>query len=447
MRLPDALAERLDQLVATAQTEERMPSVSAAVFRDGEVLWRRAIGLADVERGERATSEHAYRIGSITKTFTAVCILQLRDALVLELDDPLRTHIPEAPAGPTVADALSHLSGLQREPPGDIWETLAPPSREELLAELEDAERVLRPGEAWHYSNLVFGLLGEIVARRSDHGYEEALRTRVLEPLGLARTSFDPPGPRATGYLVDPYSDRVTVEPDLATEGPTAAMGWLWSTVDDLARWADFLATGRDGVLTRETLDEMTRVRAMVDQDAWTRGWGLGLALYRRGDRVFTGHGGAMPGHVAGVYVHRPERTGAAVLVNSSAGADPETLGLDLAEAVLDALPRTPDPWHPDEGAPPRVAPMLGRWWSEGSEVILTWRGGRLRLELVDGPVGRSVSWLVPDGEDRWRIVEGRELGEALRVVRDGAGTPTKLYVATYPLTRTVSAFGDSASA
>ena len=188
------LRDTLDRILATAQAEQRIPSVSAAVFRDGEVVWRSALGSVDLGRGEDATTEHAYRIGSITKTFTAVCILQLRDAMVLDLDDSLRTHIPEAPVGLTIRDALAHLSGLQREPPGEIWETLTPPSREELLGGLEDAERVLRPGEAWHYSNLAYGLLGEVVMRRCEGGYEEALRSRVLEPLGLGRTGFDPTG-------------------------------------------------------------------------------------------------------------------------------------------------------------------------------------------------------------------------------------------------------------
>jgi CubicO group peptidase (beta-lactamase class C family) len=445
--LPDGLVDRLERLVATAQSEQRIPSVSAAVFRDGDVLWRAALGSADAERGEEATPEHAYRIGSITKTFTAVCILQLRDAMVLGLDDPLRTHIPEAPPGPTVADALSHLSGFQREPPGEIWETMIPPTREELLGGLEDAERVLRPGEAWHYSNLAFGLLGEVVARRTEGEYEPALRARVLEPLGLARTGFEPQPPSATGYFVDPYSDRVTVEPDPDVKGPVAAMGWLWSTVDDLARWADFLATGHDGVLARETLDEMARARTMADPAAWTLGWGLGLELYRRGERVFAGHGGAMPGFLAGVCIHRPERTGAAVLCNTSTGADPEKLALDLAEAALDELPRAPEPWRPDGGAPADVAPMLGRWWSEGNELVLSWQGGRLRLEVVDGPPGRRVSWLRQEGDDRWRIEEGRELGELLRVVRDDGGAPAKLYVATYPLTRAPTPFAEDASA
>ena len=443
---PEALADRLERIVATAQAEQRAPSLSAAVFRDGDVLWRRALGSADVAAGEDATSGHAYRIGSITKTFTAVCVLQLRDAMVLDLDDPLRTHIPEVSGGPTVRDALSHLSGLQREPPGDIWETLQPPTREGLLAGLEDVERVLRPGEAWHYSNLAFGLLGEIVARRNEGGYEGALRARLLEPLGLTRTEIEPSGPRTTGYYVDPYSDRVTVEAELPVEGPIAAMGWLWSTVDDLVLWADFLATGRDGVLAVETLDEMSRVQTMADQGRWSLGWGLGLELYRRGDRVFAGHGGAMPGFLAAVCVHRPERTGAAVLFNTGAGARPEALALDLAEAALEELPRLPGLWRPDDGAPDDVAPMLGRWWSEGSELVLSWSGGRLRLELVDGPAGRNVSWLTLESDDRWRIVEGRELGEILRVVRDDAGAPTKLYVATYPLTRAPAAFADEPS-
>ena len=124
----------------------------------------------------------------------------------------------------------------------------------------------------------------------------------------------------------------------------------------------------------------------------------------------------------------------------------PERLALDLAEAVLEELPRAPELWRADDGPPDDVAPMLGRWWSEGSELVLSWQAGRLRLEVVDGPPGRSVSWLRREADDRWRIVEGRELGELLRVVREEGGAPVKLYVATYPLTRARAAFADNAS-
>jgi hypothetical protein len=184
----------------------------------------------------------------------------------------------------------------------------------------------------------------------------------------------------------------------------------------------------------------------MVDEAAWSLGWGLGLKLFRRGERVYVGHDGAMPGFLAAVCVHRPERTGAAVLCNTGAGARPEQLSLDLAEAVLAESERAPEPWRPDDGAPGDVAPLLGRWWSEGHELVLSWQGGRLRLELVDGAAGRNVSWLTREKDDRWRIVEGRELGELLRVARDDAGEPVKLYVATYPLTRAPAAFAPDVS-
>jgi hypothetical protein len=153
-----------------------------------------------------------------------------------------------------------------------------------------------------------------------------------------------------------------------------------------------------------------------------------------------------MPGFLAALCVHRPERTGAAVLVNTSAGAAPDTVALDLTEATLDALPRVPELWRSDDGVPDDVVPLLGRWWSEGSELALTWHGGRLRLEAFAYPEDRNVSWLTREGDDRWRIVDGRELGELLRVVLDGSGAVAKLYVATYPLTRAPTAFGESAS-
>lgn len=439
---PDALLARLDTMLATEQARQRMPSVSACVFRDGNVIWQRALGVADVRSGEAATADHAFRIGSITKTFTAVAIMQLVVAGEVELDASLRAYLPEAPAGPTIRMALTHLAGVQRETPGVDWETMQPPTRAELLAGLAEAELVVPPGRLWHYSNLVFAVLGEIVARAGGSTYAEVLRARVLDPLGLGRTRLRPEGPCATPYFVEPYSDGVRVEPDPEVTELTGAAGWLWSTSGDLARWGSFLAGGDAAVLGGEWLEEMARVHAMVDEERWTVGWGLGLELFRRGDRVFAGHEGAMPGFLASLVVQRAERTGAAVLTNSGAQVDTKGLALDLAEAALDALPRVPAPWVPDGGAPAGLEPLLGRWWTEGEEMVLSYRGGRFQAELVGGPEGRSVSFLEPAGEDRWRVVEGREHGELLRAVRDADGVVRKLFFASYPLTREPSTFG-----
>lgn len=419
-----------------------MPSVSACVFRDGEILWERVLGVADVAGARPATSDDVYRIGSITKTFTAVLIMQLVAAGRVELEAPLRTYLPEAPVGPTVRMALSHLTGVQREPPGEIWETMQPLSREALIGGLEDAELVLGPGEQWHYSNLVFALLGEIVMRLTGERYADVLQRCILDPLGLTRTTLSPAEPKASPYYVDPYTDTVRDEPDPEVTDSTAAAGWLWSTPADLARWGAFLADGNAAVLPKTLLDRMARVQTMVEEESWSVGWGLGLELYRRGDRILVGHGGAMPGFLAGLVVHRAERTGAAVLTNTGAEAAPERLALDLAVAALDALPRTPALWMPAGPPPAELDGILGPWWTEGEEIVLSLRGGRFRGELVGGTPGRNISWFEPGGVDRWRVVEGRECGELLRAVRGDDGTVTKLYFATYPLTRAPSTFG-----
>jgi hypothetical protein len=179
----------------------------------------------------------------------------------------------------------------------------------------------------------------------------------------------------------------------------------------------------------------------MVDHEGWTVAWGTGLELYRRDDHVFVGHGGAMPGHLAGLAVNRKTRIGAAVLTNSGAGPSPEKLAIDLAVAAIEALPQAADAWQPGDAAPPEIEPLLGRWWIEGHEMVFAWRQGRLEAKMVDGPPGRDTSYFAPDGEDRFRSVEGRERGELLRVVRDAEGGIEKLYFATYPLSRNPSTF------
>ena len=440
--MPERLAAELDAIVAAAQSERRLPSLNAAVFRDGDILWQRALGVADVESGDEATPEHAYRIGSITKTFTAVCVLQLRDAGAVDLDAELHTYVEEVPAGATLRQALAHLSGLQREPPGEIWETLVTPSRAELVASLQEAERVLAPGDHWHYSNLAFAVLGELVARVAGTGYTAYLGERVLDPLGLGRTMFTPAAPVAKGYYVDPYSDLAHPEADPELRDSTAALGQLWSTTGDLAAWGTFLARGHDAVLDAATLDEMARVQTMADPVHWTVGWGLGLELYRSGERVLAGHGGAMPGYLAGLAVDRGDCTGAVVLASASTRAKAEELAVDLVLAAGEALPRPPVLWRPDGGPPAEVVPLLGDWWIEGDPLVISFRDGRLQAELVTGSPDRNVSWFAQETPDRFRVVEGRERGELLRVVRDESGEVVKLYLATYPVTRAPMVFG-----
>ena len=113
--ISERLAACLDRLVCGLQREKRLPSISAAVLRDGELIWEKAVGAADVEAGVEATPDTQYRVGSITKMFTAAAIMQLRDAGKLDLEDTLDRHVEGAAHTPTIRRMLSHASGLQRE--------------------------------------------------------------------------------------------------------------------------------------------------------------------------------------------------------------------------------------------------------------------------------------------------------------------------------------------
>jgi CubicO group peptidase (beta-lactamase class C family) len=440
----ERLTEELGRLLRESQAQERLPSVTAAVFRGGEVAWSEALGLADVATGEEVTPDHQYRIGSITKTFTAVAIMQLRDAGKLHLDDPLGRHVPESlHEGPTIRRVLAHRSGLQRETPGEVWETMESPALDELLGLLDRTELVLPAGTAWHYSNLGFTLLGEVVARCSGQAYEDYVSERLLEPLGLTRTTWVAAPPVARGYFVDPYADLVHPERFDVDLRSSNSAGGLWSTCGDLCRWGAFVTEPDPAVLDPKTVEEMHALQVMADPERWTLGWGLGLSLFRKGSRILGGHNGGMPGHVTYLSYARRERVGSALLVSSSAPSPAlGELGLELTDRAADAL-ATPDvPWRPAGAPPAELAGVLGRWWSEGQEFVFSWRDGRLEARWALAAPELEPAVFEPDGPDGYRVLSGRERGELLRVVRDANGTVTRLYWATYPMTRSPEVFG-----
>lgn len=219
--LPSALSASLRRKVSEAQRQWRAPSVTVRVVRDNEVLLDVSAGSADLGEDGRADPpllaagpDVQYRMGSITKTFTAVLLLQARDAGLLDLDDRLDAHLDLPAHGAlSLRRMLCHLSGVQREPVGDVWETLQGPDLPALIAGLAEAEAVLLPHERWHYSNLAYALLGQVVAQVRSETWAEALRHNILEPLGLHRTTLEPSAPAARGYFTDPYADRLLPEP------------------------------------------------------------------------------------------------------------------------------------------------------------------------------------------------------------------------------------------
>jgi CubicO group peptidase (beta-lactamase class C family) len=428
--------------VVTAQRTWRSPGVSVGVVREGALVWSAHVGSARLgSQPAPATDDTQFMIGSVTKTFTALTVMSLRDEGLLSLDDALETYVPGTKhARVPLRQMLAHASGLQREPVGNIWESLVAPERDEFLAGLEEAEQVLPAHHAFHYSNLAYGLLGQVVERVTGRGWEHVVRERVLEPLGMDRTGLTPADDRALGYQVDPYAGTASEEP-LFTLNATAPLGGLWSTVADMARYAAYVANPDDRVVRPETVEEMCRPIIMTDVDGWSGAYGLGFGMGRRGDRVYVGHGGAMPGFLTGLRVRRKDGVGAIVFANATSGALTLGLATDLVEAVVDAEPALTAAWVP-ETAQPALTELLGLWWSEGSPITFFVRGGELWSRLADDePL--SETRYAAEGTDRFRAVAGRERGEVLEVVRAADGSVDKLYFATYAVTRAPLAFAD----
>jgi CubicO group peptidase (beta-lactamase class C family) len=254
------------------------------------------------------------------------------------------------------------------------------------------------------------------------------VRQRLLEPLGLARTAFDPDGQAAKGYLVKPYVEGVWDEAPVQT-GAWIAAGQMWGTVRDLCRWAAFLAEPDESVLAKRSAEEMRTVQSIADHERWSAGYGLGLQLFRDGERIVAGHTGSMPGFIAFMGIAPADRIGCAVLTNEST-ARTGALALKVIATAVEQWPVPPKQWRVEEPPPAELERLLGIWYMEGSQLVFRWRDGRLEAQFADALEWEPPAVLEPGDDGRWRIVSGWEHGETLRVEDD------RLVLGGYPVTR-----------
>jgi CubicO group peptidase (beta-lactamase class C family) len=420
----------VDSIVDRTQAATGTPSLVAAVVRDGVVAHVSAAG--QIPGPVRDTQ---YRLGSITKSLTAATVLGLRDAGRLDLDDAVAAHLPAVDLpGVRLRHLLGHASGLQREPDGLWWERNPGGSLDQLIARVSRHKLAFGRYERFHYSNLAYGLLGGIVAHLTVGTWWDAVRTRMLLPLGMDRTSYQPSEPYARGFVVHPLDGTLREEPR-ADAGAMAPAGQLWSTVDDLARFAAALGGFHPAVLPASAVDEMASPVVIADPESWTQGYGLGLQLWRSGERVYIGHTGSMPGYLAVVVVHRASATAVVAFAGSYTlpGTGIGRLGVTILDEVLNAQPVRPAPPAPaGEPAPRDVAPLLGIWWWMGRQHTVRWEADTL---VVAAP---TEQWrFTAEGPDRWRGHTGEQAGEILTVLRSPAGEVDGLDIATFVFRRT----------
>ncbi|MFD3402493.1 serine hydrolase domain-containing protein [Kribbella sp. NPDC058693] len=428
MSLRSDTAAALYAEIAAAQSEGKLPSVNGGVLRDGALVWTGARGRF-ATAGEAAPGPDVqYRIGSITKTLTAVLVLQCRDDGLLSLNDAVGKHLPGIAFGDrTIRHLLAHSGGMNAEPEGPWWERNPGVSFDELTAAMDESQAAGPADRRHHYSNLGYALLGEIVARLRGSSWIELAQERILDPLEMRRTTYFPSTPAAEGFSVHPFSGQLVPEPAYDS-GAMAPAGQLWSTIEDLARYASFWIDPVPEVLSRESVEEMAAPVASDPREGLTASYGLGLRLIADDPHLLIGHTGSMPGFLAGLFVDRVRRIGAVTLGNATYGRV-ASLAPDLVRILAAYEPPIAQEWVPE----PTLAQgtdLLGHWYWGNTPLTISVSAGILQLS------GGLTTRLSPLGPDVYQGRDGYLAGEKLRVVRDGDSI-SHLDIATFVLTRT----------
>jgi CubicO group peptidase (beta-lactamase class C family) len=442
------LASKYEAVAAAFVKENRLPGAAVGIVHDGELAWAGGVGFADRASRRPSDPKTLYRIASITKTFTATAIMQLRDEGKLALDDPAVSFLPElesaqSPLGPieslTIRRMLSHESGLQSEPPGTNWSDVVyedDPGR--TLARATEIATRVPVHTQWKYSNLAYQLLGEIVSRVSATPYPKYIRSKLLRPLGMTATSLDPlparlRARRATGYEPRFLSDELDLAPQEVNV--FGAEGGLWSCVEDLARWLSCQLADDPKVIAKQTLSEMHKARYLTDEE-WTNAWCIGWYARRREDVVWVMHSGGYYGFITNACFEPKEKVAAIALVNGIGNATELALqlGTIAREAVYEAAPAIEIP----EPLPEAWRPFVGLYTAPhfGTVIRVEWLDGKLTALDPDAPTWKPTL-AATDDPDVFTIEPGfRESGELARFERGKDGRVVSVFFAVARLQR-----------
>ena len=432
--LPEAVIAEITERLTTAVEQQRLPGLAVGIVSGKNLIWHGGFGLVDLASGRHPDADTLFRVASITKTFTSAAILKLRDAGLLSLDDPLEKHLPEISGaranggsvrGITLRRMLAHRAGLSTEAPLPCWDALRFPSREALLESIPQIEVVIAHGSAFKYSNLAFGLLGEVIARLSGRPYFEYMRSQILQPLGLESTAFELNDQQrerfAVGYSPSSYEDDLHPAPEVPLNG-LSACGGLYSSVRDLSRWIGLqFQTGTDSddnaqILAGRTIEEFHRPQYL--EPDWSMGYCLGWRAQRSGDRVYHGHGGGIYGFASQILFSKPHEMGVICLAN----VWPQPPLPALASGILDVLVASGEESQPARRpirpTPPELRELLGSYAAgPGIGLNVEYRGDSLCLVATsDVSYDLHVPATLEPTENPWEFLirGGRGSGEAV---------------------------------
>ena len=336
---PDLLA-KVDAVVAARLAKPPAVGFSVAIARGGEVLVEKGYGKADLEFDAPADAHTMFRIGSVTKQFTAALIVRAARDGKLSFADELGKHVPEFPLQGkrvTIEQLLDHTSGIPSYTDvGEAWQKLWPMelSHAELLALVADKPFDFEPGTEFRYNNTGYYLLGMVLEKVHGKSYAKVVADELAKPLGLRRLRYDSNGDliknRAQGYTV--RNGRLANDEPLGMSQPGAA-GALLANAGDLVRWSMALAGGK--VVTPEDYARMCKPTVLPDGS--NTGYGFGLVVTELLGQRAVHHGGGIHGFNSAL-IHLPGPDLHVAVVSNLEQASSERLAKDLLKSVL-AIP------------------------------------------------------------------------------------------------------------
>jgi CubicO group peptidase (beta-lactamase class C family)/D-alanyl-D-alanine dipeptidase len=408
------VTETLSRFIQNEMQDKKLPAFSIALVDDQKVIWAQGFGYADPDKKSVATAETVYRIGSVSKLFTDIGVMQLVERGQLDLDAPVQKYLPEFhPHNPfgtpiTMRQLMSHRSGLLREPPIGNYFDPSELSLAAMVQSLNDTTLVYAPETHAKYSNAGVAVVGYLLEKQSGQPFATYLRQAVLDPMGLRNSAFQP-RPELVQELAKAYMWSYD---GLSFQAPTfelgmAPAGCMYSTVLDLARFESVLFNQGRGpnaqVLKPETLQKMWTPQ--FAQPGATSGYGIGFRISQLEGHREIGHGGAIYGFATQLAALPDEKLGVVTVTTIDAAnavtshVAQEALQLMLAAKQRSSLPEIP-------AATPisseHTRQLAGRYGQGEDTLDLTARNGELFMLRTAG------------GEE----VRLRQLGDSL--IEDG---------------------------
>lgn len=302
--IPQHTLDFIDSWLELTTTWEETTGLAVAIMHKGKIVFDKTYGIANVEKKMPLTSDHAYRVASQSKVFTATAIMQLQENGKLRIDDPVIAHLPwlkdhkdERWKLATIRQLLSHSAGVMRDGESSgFWSLQASfPSEDELKKEVLGRGLVLEPNTKLKYSNIGYGILGMVIQKASGKSYGDYVRKHIIEELGLDFTApdIDDRLNMATGYSRRNLARKRFAFPQVATDALAPATGFC-SKPSDLCVFFDALKIGSGKLLSDASKREMQRKQWDIAKE--DDSYGLGMDIGERSGYELVGHSGGFPG-------------------------------------------------------------------------------------------------------------------------------------------------------